>query len=70
MVHPKQPSDGPRSLLSVRGLEHGSLAALLAYPTLIEPNLGLGYQSRLWSADYVVLVLLLMACASVIWRIR
>jgi hypothetical protein len=44
----------------------GSLAALLAYPTLIDVNLA--HQSRLWSVSYVVLLLLLIACASVVWR--
>lgn len=43
----------------------GSLAALLAYPTLIEPSLALGAQSRLWALAYAALVLLLAACALV-----
>ncbi len=46
----------------------GSLAALLAYPTLIEPNLHLVDQSRLWSLGYVLLVLLLAGCATVVWH--
>jgi hypothetical protein len=41
----------------------GSLAALLAYPTVIEPLLPLGVQSRVWAALYGCLVLLLAACA-------
>ncbi len=36
----------------------GSFAGLLAYPLLLEPALGLGAQSWLWSAGYGVLVLL------------
>lgn len=48
----------------------GSLAALLAYPTFIEPNLHLADQSRLWSIGYVVLVLLLVGCAAVVWHSR
>ena len=48
----------------------GSLVALLAYPTLIEPTLSLAAQSRLWSLGYVGLALLLAACAVVVWRSR
>ncbi len=48
----------------------GSLAALLAYPTLIEPNLRLADQSRLWSLGYVLLMGLLVGCAAVMWRSR
>ena len=40
----------------------GSFAALLAYPFLIEPFIGLTPQSMLWSAGYGVLVLLLATC--------
>jgi hypothetical protein len=46
----------------------GSLAALLAYPTLIEPNLRLADQSRLWTLGYVVLTALLVGCAAIVWR--
>ena len=46
----------------------GSLAALFSYPTLLEPNLRLADQSRLWSSGYVLLVLLLAGCAAVVWR--
>ncbi len=48
----------------------GSLAALLAYPTVIEPYLHLADQSRLWSLGYVLLVLLLVGCAAVVWHSR
>jgi hypothetical protein len=48
----------------------GSLAALLSYPTLVEPNLRLADQSRLWSLGYAVLVLLLVGCVAVVWRSR
>ena len=48
----------------------GSLAALLAYPTLIEPNLRLADQSRLWALGYVLLTGLLVGCAAVVWRSR
>ena len=46
----------------------GSLAALLAYPTLIEPNLRLADQSRLWAFGYVLLTGLLVGCAAVLSR--
>ena len=48
----------------------GSLASLLAYPTLIEPNLRLADQSRLWALGYVLLIGLLVGCAAVVWRSR
>jgi len=48
----------------------GSLAALLAYPTLIEPNLRLADQSRLWTLGYLLLTGLLVGCAAVMSRSR
>lgn len=48
----------------------GSLAALLAYPTFIEPNLRLADQSHLWSIGYVILALLLVGCAVIVWSPR
>jgi hypothetical protein len=46
----------------------GSLMALAAYPTLVEPTLSLRHQSRLWAAGYAVFVVLTAACAVVAWR--
>lgn len=46
----------------------GSMVGLLLYPVLLEPTLGLGEQSRLWSAGYVLLTLLVVACAVMVWR--
>jgi hypothetical protein len=46
----------------------GSLGALLSYPVLVEPHLGLAAQSRVWSAGYVLLALLVLACAARVWR--
>lgn len=46
----------------------GSMVGLLLYPVLLEPMLGLGEQSRLWSAGYLLLTLLVVACAVVVWR--
>jgi len=40
----------------------GSLLALLAYPVLIEPNLGLSAQSRTWRAGYLLLAILILIC--------
>lgn len=41
----------------------GSLGALVSYPTLIEPNLRLVSQSTLWTAGYLALAVLVLACA-------
>ena len=40
----------------------GSLAALLAYPLVIEPRAGLSWQTALWTLGFVVLVLGYLAC--------
>ena len=42
----------------------GSLLALIAYPLLIEPRLGLGAQRGVWAVGYVLLVVLLAVAAS------
>ena len=42
----------------------GSLLALIAYPLLIEPRLGLGAQRGIWSVGYAFLVVLLVVAAS------
>jgi hypothetical protein len=41
----------------------GSLAALIAYPILVEPRVGLRQQAELWSIGYAGLVALTAACA-------
>ena len=46
----------------------GSLLALLLYPTLVEPMLSLGNQSRLWTIGYLAFMLLALACAVLTWR--
>jgi SAM-dependent methyltransferase len=46
----------------------GSMAALLAYPFVVEPQLDLRDQSRLWFAGYVLMAILLAACAALVWR--
>jgi SAM-dependent methyltransferase len=47
----------------------GSLFGLLAYPLLLEPALGLSTQTQLWASWYRLLVLLVMACAVLVWRV-
>ena len=46
----------------------GSLLALVGYVTLIEPNLTLRTQARLWAGGYGVLACLIVACAVAIRR--
>ncbi|HJT34465.1 MAG TPA: fused MFS/spermidine synthase [Pirellulales bacterium] len=46
----------------------GSMIGLLAYPTLIEPNLPLTSQGRAWAIGYALLCALIAACAAVFWR--
>lgn len=41
----------------------GSFAGLIAYPLLVEPQLGVHGQSWLWSAGYVLVGLLVAGCA-------
>ncbi|WP_375428109.1 spermidine synthase [uncultured Sphingomonas sp.] len=41
----------------------GSFGGLIAYPLLVEPLMPLRDQSRLWSAGYVLLALLVLLCA-------
>lgn len=46
----------------------GSLLALLSYPFLLEPNIGLSIQKTAWSTGYALLCLLISACAVILWR--
>jgi SAM-dependent methyltransferase len=46
----------------------GSMVALLSYPFLVEPLFTLRMQSWLWTVGYGLLVLLMAACAAVLWR--
>lgn len=46
----------------------GSLLALLAYPTLVEPHLTLQAQGRLWALGYLLLGGLMAACARIVYR--
>ena len=46
----------------------GSVLGLLGYPLVVEPSMRLAQQGRLWSAGYGLLVVLVLACAAVVWR--
>lgn len=46
----------------------GSLLALLSYPFLLEPNIGLASQKSAWSVGYALLTLMIFSCALVLWR--
>ena len=46
----------------------GSMIALLSYPFLLEPNIGLLEQKSFWSFGYGLLCLLIFACAIILWR--
>jgi hypothetical protein len=48
----------------------GSLAALLGFPVLFEPNWTLQQQSRFWAWAYGALAALVTACAFAAWRAR
>jgi len=54
------PGKSPFRLYSLSNL--GSLAALLTYPILIEPNFTIDNQANTWSVLYVALVLLFASC--------
>jgi hypothetical protein len=46
----------------------GSLLALVLYPLLVEPNLSLDVQARLWTAGYAVFVALSLGCLVLLRR--
>ena len=46
----------------------GSLIALLSYPFLLEPNIGLANQKSYWSVGFLLLCLLIAACAFTVWK--
>jgi hypothetical protein len=59
-------SDDPYYLYAASNA--GSLLALLSYPFLIEPNLGLANQRLIWSGGYIGLCALTLVCAISFWR--
>ena len=48
----------------------GSLLALLLYPFVFEPRLGVSAQSLAWLIGYVVLVILVLIAMSEFWKLR
>jgi hypothetical protein len=46
----------------------GSLLALLSYPFLIEPSVGLSNQRLFWSIGYGLLCILILVCATRLWK--
>jgi hypothetical protein len=46
----------------------GSFLALILYPTVIEPFIRLGDQTRLWSAGFYALITLIALCGALLWR--
>ncbi len=46
----------------------GSLLGLIAYPTLVEPNLDLAEQARWWAVGYLAFIGISMICAVVLRR--
>ena len=59
-------SDDPYYLYAASNC--GSLIALLSYPFLLEPNIGLVHQKSFWSIGFLVLCLLIVACAFTLWK--
>ncbi|MEY4718603.1 MAG: hypothetical protein RL563_1221 [Pseudomonadota bacterium] len=59
-------SDDPYYLYAASNA--GSLLALLSYPFLIEPSLGLADQRTYWSLGYGVLCVLIVIAALAVWR--
>ena len=46
----------------------GSFLALVSYPSLIEPFLRLGDQTRFWSIGFGLLIALIAGCGLLLWR--
>lgn len=46
----------------------GSLVGLLTYPFLVEPQLGLGFQTQVWRTLFALLAAALAVAAALIWR--
>jgi len=46
----------------------GSLIALLSYPLLIEPRIGVRTQSWSWLAGYATLTLMVLAASGLVWK--
>ena len=59
-------SDDPYFLYAASNA--GSLIALLSYPFVIEPNIGLSNQQSFWSIGFILLSLLIGGCAFRVWK--
>jgi spermidine synthase len=59
-------SDDPYYLYAASNA--GSLLALLSYPFLIEPQIGLLAQKNFWSLGYAMLCVLIAGCGFLLWR--
>jgi spermidine synthase len=46
----------------------GSMVGLFGYPLVVEPAIGLAWQSRFWAVGYCVLFALIAWCATRVWR--
>jgi hypothetical protein len=46
----------------------GSIIALLAYPTVLEPTLALEQQSSAWSLIYIGFIALALICGAAVWK--
>src|SRR6476660_3327116 len=46
----------------------GSFLALVSYPSVIEPFVGLKDQAELWSLGFGLFIALLIACGALLWR--
>jgi hypothetical protein len=61
-------SDDPYFLYAASNA--GSLIALLSYPFFLEPNIGLANQKSYWSVGFLLLSLLIAACAFKLWKVQ
>jgi hypothetical protein len=59
-------ADEPYALYAASNL--GSLVALLAYPVLVEPNIGLRLQTAIWSGGYGLFILLAAGLGTAVYR--
>jgi len=59
-------SDDPYYLYAASNI--GSLLALLSYPFLIEPNIGLAQQQATWTDGYIILLVFVAVCAEYFHR--
>src|SRR5262245_17073413 len=66
-AHTDHPAAGDPYFL-YGGSNLGSLAALLSYPFLIEPALGLHAQGIAWTLGYAALVGTIATCGAILWR--